>query len=507
MNQAASKIDMRLHRRQLLIGPEPVQVYDDWQTRQLDAALWLSYCPALPVATNLDADGVRWCLAGLAVQSADDRPAPIDDLATTPTTDVPALTHDWAGRWVLFNNDRLYMDAAGTLGCYYGKHEESLWLSSSPALVARQLQLGPAEVPKLDKPLYNAWSPPPVTRTRRIARLIASQAIRLSDGDMAYRPLVPRMDRSVGPDKAAERFAQRLTTTVANLRSLDMPIWLGLTGGRDSRTVLGLCSSEKLPIRAFTRDATRMSIADHVLPPRLAAMCGVEHRFVRGKRVTKRRTDLALRHSLCEVMAHDMMPLLAGTRDELDGVMIGGHGFETFSEPNFPDQPDHLDRDLWHLAEQILRDNFFNPADWPRAHQGLHDWLVWTKDHPDPNLDWRDRYNIEQGNGAWSAQKDLVYDLNRVSRFPLMNCAWNHALLLSLPAESRSGTAIHTRILQDTVPDLLKPPFNPKNRAFSIPTILRAKSYRLPGFLWRYLDIRLYRYLGDRRNRKADKRR
>lgn len=69
--------------------------------------------------------------------------------------------------------------------------------------------------------------------------------------------------------------AERLLASVAPLAQLDDPVRLGLTGGRDSRLILGLLARAGVPVQTLTRgDATD---PDVIVATQVAAALGVPH--------------------------------------------------------------------------------------------------------------------------------------------------------------------------------------------------------------------------------------
>lgn len=70
-----------------------------------------------------------------------------------------------------------------------------------------------------------------------------------------------------------------------------------------------------------------MSVADHLLPPKLAHECGYEHIFLRGCKVNSDCKRLVTEHSAGHVSDGDAEPFVQGVRDDLKGVSFGGHGF------------------------------------------------------------------------------------------------------------------------------------------------------------------------------------
>ena len=78
-----------LHRRQFVIGPEPIKYRENWKSVKLDQSCYLSHCPTLPVKTVTDVNGNPWRLIGIAVQTDPDRPDPTDEIEGTAPSEAP----------------------------------------------------------------------------------------------------------------------------------------------------------------------------------------------------------------------------------------------------------------------------------------------------------------------------------------------------------------------------------------------------------------------------------
>lgn len=94
--------------------------------------------------------------------------------------------------------------------------------------------------------------------------------------------------------------------------------------------------------------------------------------------------------------------------------------------------------------------------------------LKWVALMSQTSLDWRDRYYIEQRLAGWQSSKEQVYDLRAQERFPVINCARNYALMLSLPEVWRSEGRYQAELIRRTIPALLKDVINPDDWHFGI---------------------------------------
>ncbi len=495
MPSSARQTPLRLHRRQFLLAPREIAVAEGWTSERLGAGLHLHSCPELRVERAADAEGRGWILLGRAVETDPARPAPLVSMAAALSAAVPDRRHDWAGRWLLIGplagqGGRIFPDASALLGCLYCHDAEGdLWVSSSPALLAEH---APGVTRALSDPralTYNrgvSWYPPPRARFAAVRRLLPSQALRLPEGDVEALTLMPPIDPDRPSEEARAEIARRLVTVLRRLAAVTAePLWLGLTGGYDSRLMLALAAQAGLPLQPFTRVTPRMTVADRVLPAALARIAGYPHRLTFPAAVREDRRLLLRRHAADHVSEGDARPVLSGERDDLTGISIGGHGFAVaggFADWRaLPAEP---------APAAAAVDAFLQRAGEPSgspAAAGLTEWLGWIGETPQPHLDWRDRLYLEQRQAGWLAAKEQVSDLNAVERFPVLNSARLYALILGIDVAARGGSDLQRGLIAAALPALLNLPFNPSDRTFlrSRPDlVLRRRVFRAAGRWW-----------------------
>lgn len=478
------KFVMRSHRRQFVIGSKPFHVYEDWCCHSLDASTWISYCPELRAGWTRDADGVNWVLLGLAVETIENKPDPLVQIAQTKTIDIPTLYPSWAGRWVLIGRG-IHIDASGLLGCFYGTVDNQTWVSSSPALLAKILGVDVVTDSPLRYEVGISWFAPPRSRFAQMYRLLPSQVLELNTGNIHPRPLMPPIDPTRSYNDL-DLLQNALVTAMQRLPDKSK-LWLGLTAGFDSRLILAIARCAKIDVMPFTRITKRMSVADRVLPPKLAHECGYEHIFMRGSN-NRDRQHLVAEHSADHVSQGDAEPFIQGVRDNLSGISFGGHGFSVASGFGdlrlLPDTVTDAEIGANQIAQVFQANNSAIP--------GLRDWLAWVIQHPQENLDWRDRFFLEQRQAGWLSSKEQLYDLVKLERFPILNAARNYSLLLGFPENQRLGSKLQVEMIRRLAPALLKYPFNPPNEYFGIRAIA-IKSADDPLYLWRRVIGKLSR--------------
>lgn len=271
MSDGGARGGPALHHRQVVIGPEPFRARPDWRSLRLDSRTFVSHCPSLRNGEASDADGARWILLGLAVQTIAGAPDPLQGIAQAHSSEVPELCQAWSGRWLLVGAGRLHLDASGLLGCFYGRDANGrAWASSSPGILAELIAAdGPPPVDPRELPYYYgvSWYPPPRSRLVGAQRLLPSQVLDVRDGTPGPRPLLPPIEPGRPYDETLELLQGALVEALRRLPATPQPLALALSAGLDSRVVLAAAERAAVPYVPFTRIAARMSPADRLIPP------------------------------------------------------------------------------------------------------------------------------------------------------------------------------------------------------------------------------------------------
>ncbi|MGH1490169.1 MAG: hypothetical protein ACRBK7_12375 [Acidimicrobiales bacterium] len=457
---------IRPHRKQYIVGPQPLRLRSDWVVQRLGDGSWLSHCPDLLVLTATDIEGEHWYLLGLASQTSADRPDPGDDLAAATTATIITRYESWAGRWTLIGGSEIHLDATGQLPCHWLIDADGqTWASSSPAAIRG---LAPGRPDLGHELVYErglSWIAPPIGSISGTNRLLPSQILNIETGATRWRRLaVPAAQN----DQAMARFMHAIATGVARLPS-DEPKQLALTAGADSRLILAAIVAAEIDIDLFTRRSARMSVADRQIPPRLAAAVGLTHREVLPRPADPDRLALAMTHTDGHVSVGDALPFVQRVRDGFTGIEIGGQGLGAGKVKHR-----HFPEEIGDPAEtaELLADHFGEPQQSPNR-QALRRWLELVVEHeqsqpPQDRVDWRDRIYLEQRTCGWQGAKEQLYDLHRHHRFFPINSARVLGLLLAVDQDLRRSGDHRRALIELAEPRLLAEPFNPPGRWFGL---------------------------------------
>lgn len=429
---------MRAHRRQFVIGPAPVLVDEGWTSVAIGEGFHLSHQQTLPVAALRDRDGGAWYLLGIAVQTDPTRAAPPEEIATARSDEVDALPFTWSGRWVLVGGGGLRTDAGGLFGCFYA-HSPSdgkLLVSSSAALLRDRLGGGDPS-PPLRYHTGMEWYPPPASRFANIRRLLPSQTLTYTDEHhpVRYRPLV-RHRVEAGYDETLAHIETSLRTALRNLAAAGHPLELGLTGGFDTRVLLAAMWRERLDFTTFTWDIPGMSSADRVLPPLLARDAGIPHRFVQRRHFNEQHLRTLDEHTALHTADRDRELISWGQYAELLGTMvIAGNLFTVgalYFHRRLPAHPGAVGESIEH-AFGFAEHHAASPA----HRDGIREWAEWIEAHPEPTMDWRDRFFWEQWGSGWGAACEQAADLVEFECVSPVSCESVMAAILRIDRGKR----------------------------------------------------------------------
>lgn len=463
-------MDVLMHRRQFVIGPEPYRIRDDWEVESLGDGLYLSRCPSLPIAHAHDSGGHRWTLLGAVVQSDPDRATPAADLARRGSEDLEGTLRTWTGRWVLAGKGEVRMDASGLLGCFVRVVDRETWVSSSPVVLAklRERPHAPARPPLMAPTPGMNWRPPPSSGFVGITRLLPSQVLRFGATGRSVEPrwLVDRTALHASYDDAVETLRRHLMGAMAALGRIGRP-WLGLSGGHDSRMLLAAAHAAGVDIQpyTFTKPFHGMSAGDRRLPPRLAAEVGMSHRFVRPERPSNARGLAFDAHTGGHCLDIDRAYLVHNQWARLPegSISLRGGVFEA-GRCLFYERLESIVRSPADVVAAVAHAFSLLPENPTAATQlaGLQAWATWMfRTTPPEPIDWRDRFYLEQRAGGWRSSTEHGLDMTGRQSVHPANCGTIISALLALPEDARRTGSWCDDLVERMAPQLGRFPYNP----------------------------------------------
>ncbi len=340
--------------------------------------------------------------------------------------------------------------------------------SALPGLLAGILHASRRPLRTIHHKVGFDWYTPPRSRFASIRRLMPSQILDLSSGAVTPRRLLPPVPAIQSYDAVLARLQECLTTAMQNAAQLTETVWLPLTGGYDSRLLLATAVHAGIPVRAFTYGTRGMATGDRVLPPQLAQAAGVPHAFDWGTGFTASLTRVYEQHvaGLCVDSDRYLITLgYFGSVRPTDIVLAGGwfelgRGFywklypATSVNPN-PPETSAIVQPVYKVG--LRREREITGA--------LQAWVSWARQTPHEEMDWRDRFYLEQRLGGWRSSVAQALDLANGTEFFAANPHLYYGCVLQVPADKRVASQHHVDLIARMAPELKAFPFNPPDRA------------------------------------------
>ncbi len=466
MVRGAATIErMAVHLRQFLIGPEPGLVRADWLSRALPSGLYLSHCPTLPIEETAH---------GTVLGDAID-------------TDASGGPDSWAGRWILLGDERLRLDTCGVLACHYRVVDSRRWISSSPEILRTIEPELPMHEDRLERGRQLMdWYPPPHSAIEGIGRVLPSQTMSLADGSMLPVTL-PAGDLSADHEAVLRRSQERLVTAIRNTSALAAKaggrIWIGLTAGIDSRTLLAAAVVGEVEVMTYTFIRDKTPKGDRELPRVLAAAAGFEHLEIPLDVIDADRADEFDRHTAASFPGGARLQYAAGGWDrvEASAIALEGGVFEVARGNYYYRLPREMGSSAIETTEIILK-RF--PSQRPA---GVRAWVDWVRGPgQQQDLDWRDRFYLEQRVGGALSSGVQGFDITGQRMVYLANCPVLLGDLLGAPEEPRWESLYEHELVERMAPALSVYPYNPgSTKGESARKAFASRTRKKPGVVSR----------------------
>jgi len=380
--------------------------------------------------------------------------APIPEAAPDSASDihtVARLTH--AGQFAVLSHDRISSDPGCLKPVFY--HAERRLASSSPRLLAElsDAALSPLEVLHGSRP---DWLPGPYTRAAGVKRLLTSQQLSLVD----FRPIATFLVSSASSHRPIGEITTALRSIFRGFKERGEEVWMGVTGGYDSRVLLSVAVAEGVKVVAFTF-AGALVPDETKAAARIAALAGVPHRVLGPSPIVQDDLDYFVWQSIGQCAGLDGEICASGLWREIpaEALVIRGYGGE-FGR---------------HFYYRVLPDNdWFDSADrsqlymrlarpWVRGRQpgiqrAFEDWLSWVAATPF-EFDPRDRLYLEQRIGVWCSGNEQALSATQRRRINPMNADYIYARMNLIPGRMKPGGEWQKDIVKELAPALLEAPY------------------------------------------------
>lgn len=270
---------IRFHNKQWILDAEKHIVDSTWRTICYYGRM-LSYQTNLhvyPLTGNSDV-----LLLGDAWQVDPSRPSVEDEIDTLAAKEFDlsllySKEETWCGRYVVLYKGTVVMDATGSMGCYIVESR----VSSSFSLLWNIISKEALPYVHLPEGTNIDFCPGPKTLSDDITRLMPSQVYDIESGKYEFRPLLISEFKNMADSERLEKYIFYAQNSLKQMQSRTrLPIYCGITGGRDSRVGVALLESTGIEYIGYTLDLGEKSIADVAVAGKIAAITGNPYRLL-----------------------------------------------------------------------------------------------------------------------------------------------------------------------------------------------------------------------------------
>jgi hypothetical protein len=379
---------------------------------------------------------------------------PIPEAVPASATNVHDIARlSLAGQFTILSHARISSDPGCLKPVFY--HEGRRLASSSPRLLAQLCgaTLSPIEVLHGSRP---DWLPGPCTRAAGVKRLLTSQQLSLAD----FRPVPTFLVSKASSSCPISDIAAALRSIFRGFKERGDEVWIGLTGGYDSRVLLSAAIAAGSNTVAFTF-AGGLVPDETEVTTRVAALAGVPYRVLGPAPIAKDDLDYTVWQSIGQCAGLDIDICASGLWKDIpaDALVVRGLGGEfgrQFYHSVLPDNDwlDSADRSQLYmrLARRWVRGRQ------PGIQHAFEEWLDWVAATPF-EFDPRDRLYLEQRIGAWGSSNEQALSATQRRRINPMNADYMYARMNIIPEPMKQSSAWQGDIIKALAPQLLEVPY------------------------------------------------
>lgn len=455
----------RLFSKQVIIGHKAVCPDPDWMNAGLGGDLTLSYHPSTDVSRRTEGSITVTCIGHpfLPAEPAMGNQAIARWLAQQcgHFEQLEDALAELAGRWLIVavvnGASRVYLDAAGTRSLFYMKRtNSSLIAASSPALLAMHAGLA-LDVDVLRHCYEQKWTDGwygQNTPYEGCRQLLPNFFLDVRSREAKrYWPRQPIA--AVPTNEAAARIAAMLEGTI-NAAAARRPLYMGLTGGYDSRVLMGCAGERRRDIHYFTIRRKPSSKDDVDKAILLAKRFSLSHTVVNQAKTRDKNERLVTTLTVGGLQWDFVNDLLQSWKFiPVDAFELVGNVAEVlrcyYDQSRFG--ANEID------AHALCRICHVPPSD-----LALQSFMSWLDSVPhDAGVDLLDLFYWEHRIGAWGALGWGAYDAY-VERVLPFNCKKLLEIGLGVNRKDRAPPFdLFREILRVRHPDQLSIPFNKRS--------------------------------------------
>ena len=378
------------------------------------------------------------------------------DETVTPGTCPP-------GQYVVFTPTQIFSDAGSLKQAFFDR-------SANGAASSLRLLEKPGDKAVFPEILHGSrpdWYWGPRTSFPNIDFLLPSQRLDLETFEPVYRQLPEPIEDS--RDDPAGLLERELCSTFTRLRSAGHHICLAMTGGLDSRSLFAAAIKAGVNFETYTMTSRHVHPLDVETAQLISRRFGIRHTVLPVRKIDTNELNWYIWYSAGQCVTLDADFHAAGLWNHFghDALYIRGLGFE-LNRHKYRDFLTPDDEQLIHKRPSEIWKKFTRP--WIRPfhrynREAFDSYLGWVHQTASlSSIDFRDRFYLEQGIGAWCASAEYGLAATGAQRISIANSSLLYRLFVAEAPDKKSGP-LQRQLMRSVDPALLDYPFAKPSRA------------------------------------------
>jgi hypothetical protein len=448
--------------KQFVISKQPYNK-PNWEQIDLLGGYILSYHKALNIVCN---NSCNIILLGDAWQALPDKQDPSEQIAACKAVNLSSIIEmekSWCGRYLLIAGSQIFMDTCGLLGVVYSSD-----IVSSSLKILCELSSVKITKPKIKRGIMPDFVPGfSGFGYTGIKRLLPSQIYDYINCQTQVRALLPD---GILPMQSQEQRTQEFVDLFANsLKNMqkhfdNKPLWVALTGGRDSRTLLALMEKAGVDYQIYTFEQNNISDGDIAIPKTLADKLGKKSVYIkRNKSNYSKQSELDFaEHTAQIVVEQDKLSYAYGQYQQLlnqsggEAVILRSAIWgcaNNFYEKFYGDRTMSIDNigDYFQLEK-------YNPV----FKTAFEEWFDYANsDTQNQELEISNRFLWEIREGCWLSSIEQALDMiDGLTSIHPANCRLFLEMLLAYPKPTRIAKKHEEQITALACPQIKDVPYD-----------------------------------------------
>lgn len=366
-----------------------------------------------------------------------------------------------AGRFVIIDKDSIQTDVTSSFSVFYSLDKESEIICASSESIISLL----TDMPLIEYRTFKTvggmnWTPMPLSKVNGFKRIPANSIYFFNNLSIKVDNSIP-VYKGVCKSDRSKRLSERLTSIIQAISQCGRPIYLALTGGMDSRTILACLISAKVEFTAFTYKLDSVaSKTDISIAKRLSKKYQFKH-VVINKKTNKKSKEKLIKayydHNGNKCADRSLEYILGDYYREFpnDAILLHGGCFEVgrnyYHEKffgKFSTRPEAVD-DL-NVFEDVFGESFHD-----LEKDALHEWLKLRTLFPTvEGSDLLEQLYWDQRRSCWGADNRMSEDFMAPVWIMPANDPIVLSLLSSAKFEEKSKGEIQIGAIEHMVPNL-----------------------------------------------------